>query len=162
MRMEHQNADHVELLVFELAGNRYALELRAVREVLRAVMIAPLPDAPDVVEGIIDLRGQLIPVFDLRARFGLRPRPLDPSERLVVAWTGSRVVAFRCERTEWVEHVEPSLIASDVEGTGRHIAGIARLPEGLVLIQDLEAFLDEAEAGELDVALDAQAARGAE
>ena len=157
--MEHlKPADHVELLVFELSGIRYALELRSVREVLPAVLITPLPDAPPVIEGIIDVRGEIVPVYDVRMRFGLPPRPLNLDERLVLAWTGSRVVGFRCERTEWQEEVPRALIEGpqSVRGAGRHLAGVARLPDGLVLIQDLELFLDEAESAGLD---DAMAAR---
>ncbi|HSK20858.1 MAG TPA: chemotaxis protein CheW [Longimicrobiales bacterium] len=162
--MDQTSAEDLELLVFELAGTRYALELRSVREVVRAVLIAPLPDAPAVIEGIVDVRGELVPVYDLRARFGLGARALDPDERLVVAWTGSRLAAFRCDRTEWVEHVDPASIepADSVPGTGRHIAGVARLPEGLVLIQQLDAFLEDAEAAVLDDALSAHSDRAAE
>jgi purine-binding chemotaxis protein CheW len=148
-------SDHLELLVFELAGVRYALELTSVREVVHAVLISPLPDAPPVIEGVIDVRGELVPVYDLRARFGLPARPLHPDERLVIAWTGERLVAFRCELTEWVEGISPSLIDApdEVRGAGRHIAGIVRLADGLVLIQNLSEFLDAAEAEALTAAL---------
>ncbi|HEX2166149.1 MAG TPA: chemotaxis protein CheW [Longimicrobiales bacterium] len=163
--MEHQTPrQDLELLVFELAGVRYALQLSAVREVVRAVLIAPLPDAPPVIEGIVDIRGELVPVYDLRLRFGLPPRALHPDERLVVAWTGSRLVSFRCERTEWVEHVALTRVEEGdvLPGSGRHIAGVARLDDGLVLIQQLEAFLDAAEAESLDEALSARAERNTE
>jgi purine-binding chemotaxis protein CheW len=163
--MEHlKPADHVELLVFELSGIRYALELRSVREVVPAVFIAPLPDAPPVIEGIIDVRGEIVPVYDVRLRFGLPPRPLNIDERLVLAWTGSRVVGFRCERTEWREEVPRALIEEpeSVRGAGRHLAGVVRLPDGLVLIQDLESFLDEAEAAGLDAAMTIRADESAQ
>lgn len=157
-------AEDLELLVFELAGVRYALELRSVREVMPAVLISPLPEAPAVIEGIVDIRGELVPVYDLRLRFGLPPRALNRGERLVSAWTGARLVAFRCERTEWVEHVPRSLIEGPdaVPGAGRHIAGVARLEDGLVLIQNLEEFLEAAEAESLDAALSARAERDGE
>jgi purine-binding chemotaxis protein CheW len=160
--MEYQTpAEDLELLVFELAGVRYALELPAVREVVRAVLISPLPDAPPVIEGIVEIRGELVPVYDLRLRFGLPPRALDAEERMVVAWTGSRLVSFRCERTEWVEQIPLTRIdeAGALPGSGRHIAGVARLEDGLVLIQNLEAFLDAAEAESLEEALAARAER---
>jgi purine-binding chemotaxis protein CheW len=162
--MDQVSDEHLELLVFELAGIRYALELRCVREVLPAVLISPLPEAPAVIEGLIDVRGQLVPVYDLRLRFGLPARRLDPGERLVLAWTGSRVVSFRCERTEWVEHVPRSRIEAPdaVRGASRHIAGVARLADGVVLIQDLDEFLHEAESAELDAALSGRTERAAE
>jgi purine-binding chemotaxis protein CheW len=156
MEQEESTAD-LELLVFELGGARYALELSAVREVVNAVMIATLPDAPPVIEGIVDVRGQIVPVYDLRARFSLPSRPLSVDERMVIAWTSTRLVAFRCERTDWVEHVPRTLMdsADTARSQGRHISGVVRLPEGLVLIQNLDAFLGEAESEQLVKALSA-------
>jgi purine-binding chemotaxis protein CheW len=156
MEQEESAAD-LELLVFELGGARYALELSAVREVVNAVMIATLPDAPAVIEGIVDVRGQIVPVYDLRARFSLPSRPLSVDERMVIAWTSTRLVAFRCERTDWVEHVPRTLMdsADTARSQGRNISGVVRLPEGLVLIQNLDAFLGEAESEQLVKALSA-------
>jgi purine-binding chemotaxis protein CheW len=151
-------ADDLALLVFELAGVRYALELSAVREVVSAVMIAPLPDAPPVIEGIVDVRGDIVPVYDLRLRFGLPARRLSPDERLVIAWTNTRLISFRCERTDWVEHVSRTLVddPATARSAGRHIAGVVRLPDGLVLMQNLDAFLEASESGQLDEAMSAQ------
>jgi purine-binding chemotaxis protein CheW len=145
----------VDLLVLELGGVRYGLDLSAIREVVRAVLITPLPDAPPVVEGVIDVRGAVVPVYDLRARFGLPPRPLHPDEQMVIAWTGDRLVAVRCDHVPDVESVTPDRLDSAVAlpGGDRHIAGVARLPGGLVLIHDLATFLEEAEELSLDEAL---------
>jgi purine-binding chemotaxis protein CheW len=125
-----------------------------VREVARAVLITPLPDAPAVVEGVIDVRGELVPVYDLRMRFGHAPAALSPDEQLVIAWTGSRLVALRCDRTHWIHTLSSDAIdPPPVAGSGRRIEGVARLPDGVVLIHDLASFLDQAEAASLDHAL---------
>jgi purine-binding chemotaxis protein CheW len=152
----------LELLVFELAGVRYALELSCVREVVRAVFITPLPGAPPVVEGVISARGELVVVYDLRARFGLPPRRLSPEDVIVMAWTGERRVGIRCEGTEWLRDLPASAVqdAPTLAGGGdRRIAGVVRLEDGLVLIQELAAFLEAAEAETLE---DALAAHGQE
>lgn len=150
----------VELLAFEAGGSRFGIELAAVREVLRAVLITPLPGAPPVIEGIIDVRGTVVPVYDLRARFGLPIRPLHPDDRLVTAWTGDRLVALHCERTEWLVSVPaPAMERSGAVSLGdRRVAGLARLPDGIILITDLPAFLDDAEREALDSALAAAVA----
>jgi purine-binding chemotaxis protein CheW len=154
----------VDLLVFELDDARYALRLDTVREVARAVLITPLPDAPPVVEGVIDVRGSLVPVYDLRTRFGLPPRPLHPDDRLVIAWTGERVVAIRCDRTGWIERAVPRRLepASRTAASDDVIAGAAQLADGIVLIHDLATFLDDAARLTLDGALAAHSpdARG--
>lgn len=144
-----------EILLFELAGERFALPSADVREVVRAVTIAPLPKAPAVVEGLIDLRGRVVPVLDLRARFGIAAKPLEPSDHLIIAAAAARLVAIRVDRAialVWVEdgHLQtPETIAPHIE----HVAGVAQLPDGLALIHDLCTFLTAAEASTLDEAL---------
>jgi purine-binding chemotaxis protein CheW len=145
----------LDLLVFELAGARYALELECVREVLRAVFITPLPAAPAVIEGIIDIRGEIVPVYDARLRFGLPARPLHPDDVLVTAWTGERRVAVRCERAEWLGGVSAAAVsdAADLQLRSSRLSGVVRLEDGLVLIHDLASFLEQAERETLDRAL---------
>jgi purine-binding chemotaxis protein CheW len=159
--MHDQTAtEAVDLLVFELDDARYALRLECVREVARAVLITPLPDAPTVVEGVIDVRGNLVAVYDLRARFGLPPRPLDPDHRIVIAWTGERTIAIRSDRTDWIERAVPRRLepAAHLPAAGGVVAGAAQLPDGIVLIHDLTTFLDDAARRTLEHALAAHAA----
>jgi purine-binding chemotaxis protein CheW len=152
----------LDLLMLELAGARYALELACVREVLRAVFITPLPGAPPVIEGVISVRGDVVPVYDLRLRFGLPARPLHPGDVLVTAWTGDRRVAIRCERTDWLECVSAAAVSDPpARGGKRHVAGIVQLEDGIVLIHDLAGFLEQAEAGALEQALAQHALRDA-
>lgn len=157
-------SEAVELLVFELDDQRYALYLTAVREVVRAVALTRLPGAPGVVEGAINLRGRVVPVLDLRARFGLRPKPVDPDQHLILASAGGRLVALRTDRATRLTTVPVSGIdsAAEVTPAARQIAGVAKLPDGLVLIHDVEAFLTQAESEMLEAALEAEAARAAE
>ena len=145
----------IHLLVFEVAGRRLGLLASAVREVIRAVAIAPLLKAPPIVEGLIDFRGTLVPVLDLRHRFGLPPAPLLPEQHFIVAQAGSRIVALRADRaSDFV-----SLPKADVESPSglvpglEYLAGIARAPDGLLVVHDLETFLSLDEAGRLDAAI---------
>src|SRR5437870_13646015 len=88
----------LEILVFEVGGQRYGLPAAEVREILRAVAIVPLPRAPAIIEGIINIRGTVVPVLDLRTRFRLPAKPVEPADHLVVAWAGERLVAVRVDR----------------------------------------------------------------
>jgi len=145
----------LEALVFELAAERYALPLADVVLVLRAVAIRALPHAPPIVEGIFDLRGELIPVLDMRARFRLPAKLLDPGEHLIVAQVGARRVALRADQALALEQLEAVAIeqASNLPRGVGYVAGVASTEGGLVLIHDLRAFLSEAETLELDHAL---------
>ncbi len=147
-----------EVLRFDLGDVRCAVPLTHVREVQRAVALAPLPGGPDVIEGVIDVRGDIVPVIDLGVRLGIARRPVRPSQRLVLLWTGERVVALRVDRIEWIAALEEADIATAERLTRGPltVAGIARTPDGLVLLQDPEALLRQAEAEALDVALAAQ------
>lgn len=148
-----------EVLVFEVAGQRYGIPIADVRELVRAVAITPLPDAPSVIEGVVNVRGRVLPVLDIRARFGMPPKPLDPSDHFIVASTGARGVILRVDRATHLALVDEAAVqAPDTLGAGaNYVAGVAKLDDGLVLIHDLTTFLSAAEATSLDAALSASA-----
>jgi len=154
------------LLTFELDGQRSALLASDVVEVQRAVAMTRLPRSPPIVEGVIDLRGRLVPVLDLRMKLGLRPRPLSVSDQFIVARvprtpaggtahaSGPRVVAIRVDRALELLPVSPDKLEDPAPVAGTVQAeGIARLADGLVLIHDLRRFLSLEEALRLDRAL---------
>lgn len=145
----------MSLLVFTLDDNRYALLAENVREVVRAVAIARLPKAPSIIEGVINVRGVLVPVLDIRRRFGLPARPLDPAQHLIVATAGGRTVALRVDRVHDLVDVRANDIemAEPVAPGAEHVAGIARLAHGLLVIHDLEGFLALDEGARLEAAL---------
>src|SRR4051794_33042700 len=101
-----------EVLLFTLEGQRYALPSADVRELVRAVRLTPLPRAPDVVEGLLNLRGELLPVLALRRRFRLPPRPLSPMDHLIIARAGTRLVGLRVDRAEGLLPLEPGTLDS--------------------------------------------------
>lgn len=147
------------VLVFELGDppRRFALPLSQVREVIRAVAMVPLPGASPIVEGIIDVRGEIVPVLDIRARFGLPPARLASTQRLVLARARARGVALRVDQVAGLERVPVDRWTDRVEISGgtRRIAGVGRLTDGLVLLHDLDTFLDEEEVASLAGAVDA-------
>lgn len=151
-----------EVLVFEVADQKYALPTRDVRELVRAVEITPLPDAPAVIEGVVNVRGQVLPVLDVRARFGLPARALDLSDHFIVATAGARGVILRVDRASHLAFVdEASVQASETLGASSgYVAGVAKLEDGLVLIHDVATFLSAAESSSLDEALPPGVSRG--
>jgi len=148
-----------EVLVFEVGGQKYALPTADVCELVRAVAITPVPGAPAVIEGVVDVRGRVLPVLDVRARFRLPAKALDPSDHFIVASAGTRGVILRVDRATHLALLdEASIQPAQALGPGAaYLAGVARLQEGLVLIHDLTTFLSSAEADSLDEALRALA-----
>lgn len=144
-----------EVLLFILEAQRYALPTSDVRELLRAVRLTPLPRAPAVIEGLLNLRGELLPVLDMRRRFRLPARPLSSADHLIVARAGPRGVVLRVDRAEGLLTLEPGTFdptPRQLPGVG-YVAGALKLPDGLVLLHDLRTFLSEAEGLALDEAL---------
>lgn len=144
-----------QILVFQIQEQRLGLPAADVQELQRAVTIVPLPRAPAVVEGLIDVRGTLVPVFDIRCRFRLPAKDVEPSDHLVIAHAKGRLVALRVDRVLELVAVDDREIENPrglVPGSD-YVAGVARLEGGLVLIHDLATFLSEAEAAELDAAI---------
>jgi purine-binding chemotaxis protein CheW len=143
------------LLLFELAGRRFALPSADVVHLVRAVSVQPLPGAPVVVAGIIDLHGEVMPVLDLRARFGFSAKALEPSDTFIIVAAGPRHVAIQVDRAvDLVElEVAPIENAANLPYDLASIAGLASCADGLILIQDLAIFLSASESMSLDGAL---------
>jgi purine-binding chemotaxis protein CheW len=143
------------LLRFRLDTHVFALGAADVVEVVRAVAIAPLPRAPSVIEGVVDVRGVVVPVLDVRARFHLAAAPLAASQHFLLARAGRRVVALRVD--EALDVVRAPVEAVDEHPQGleglEHLKGVARLADGVVAIQDLDRFLSLDEEIRLDRAL---------
>ena len=128
-----------ETLIFELAGRRFGVPASDVQELVRIVTITPPPPGSGPVEGVINLRGSVVPVFDLRARLGLPARPPEASESLVIVRREGRPVAFRVDRaldlaTLQVGDVESAGLAG---AGGDPATGVAKLPGGLAVLLDL-------------------------
>jgi purine-binding chemotaxis protein CheW len=141
-----------DTLIFQLDAYRFGIAAADVVETVRAVMIAALPKAPPIVEGVINLRGRILPVLDIRARFRLPPKPIDPDDHLIIARTSERVVALRVDRVSDFASISDADIvhAADVPSVGAMVTGVAKLSDGLVIIHDFAAFLTGAESAALD------------
>ncbi len=128
----------------------HALQAGDVRELTRAVAVTALPDAPSVARGVIDVRGDLIPVLDTRRILGHPSKPVELSDHLVLATVrDDYVVALLVDRVRALVDVGEADVEQleEVVYAGRdRLVGVARLADGLLLICDLEAFLTDAQA----------------
>jgi purine-binding chemotaxis protein CheW len=138
------------LIAFRLDRQLYALPLRNVECALHMVAIAPVPEAPPWVPGVINLHGQVVPVVDLRQRFGRPGREPDLSDRLLVIQAlGQTAVLWVDEVTEVLEvpsaQMEPP---PQPLSRSRPLAGIVRRGEELILVLDASRLLPPEEAVE--------------
>lgn len=143
------------LVVFRVCEQRYALPLAAVERIVRAVEVTPLPGAPALVIGAIDVEGRILPVLNLRQRFFLPERAIGPDDQFLIAWTVQRKVVLVIDEAQGViECPQSAVIRSDQIAPGvEQLQGVVRLEDGLALIHDLEKFLSLDDARTLDEAL---------
>ena len=143
------------MLIFTLDDQRYAVRLSTVESVVRAAAITPLPQAPEIVLGVLDLHGQVVPVINLRLRFRVPEREIRTSDQFVIARAGLLTVALAVDGTEGVlEESAGEMIAPEeiLAGT-RYLEGVTRTVDGLVLIHDLSSLLFPSEELQLAQAL---------
>jgi len=128
-----------QLVVFELAGNCYALDITNVHEILRVSEITPLPEMPAHMEGVINLRGKVVPVFNLRRRLGLPDVPKDQHTRIVLVSVADRLFGLFVDRVLEVNtYREDELEPPEAAGLdGRILRGIVKRPGTMWLVINL-------------------------
>jgi purine-binding chemotaxis protein CheW len=142
-------------VVFNLDELRMALASPTVERVVRAVYFNPLPDAPQIVLGVVNVQGRVIPVINMRKRFRLPDRETALTDRLIIAQTIRRTVALAVDSVAGVvEYPGPALIgAGDILPGLEYVTGVAKLDDGLIFIHDLDRFLSLDEEETIDRAL---------
>ena len=141
-----------QLVAFILGEQQYALPLTSVQRVVRMVEVTPLPKAPAVVLGVIDLQGNIIPVMSMRKRFGMAEPETSLSDQLIVAQAGARSVALVVNSVTGVVErtAEEVTDAEKIVPGSQYVEGITRLESGILFIHDLDRFLSKKEEQQLD------------
>lgn len=134
-----------QLVVFDLADENYGVNIGTVREIIRMQSVTHLPEAPDYVEGVINLRGRVIPVVDLRRRFSLAASEHSPDSRIVVVDIAGEDIGVIVDSVTEVLRVAESAIepASALVTTddSYYMEGIAKIGERLLILLDLDRVL---------------------
>ncbi len=140
-------------LAFTLADQEFASDIAAVREIRAPERVAPLPESPDYLLGVMDLRGQVVPVVDLRRRFRMPPRPAEAAPVVVIVEVAGQVVGMMVDRVTEVLSLPSSAWTPPpplVQGPARaFVAGVADLEGRLIVLLDLSRVLSAAEAAEI-------------
>ena len=144
------------LIVFALDRQRYALQLSMVDRVVRMVAITPLPKVPDIVLGVVNVQGRIIPVINMRRRFSLPEREIVLTDQLVVAHTSRRTVALVADAVlDVIASPAQSLIETeDILPKIEYVDGVIKLANGMIFIHDLDSFLSLEEENSLDQVLE--------
>jgi purine-binding chemotaxis protein CheW len=151
-------ARRVDVVVFQLGTARFALPAEIVDELTRAFRFEVLPDVPPVVVGAVNLRGAVLPVFDLRPHLGLPEKAPDVTDHFVVARAGGARIVLHVDRVLELRSiaVTPIARAPDLRSKGELVSGVAPIDDGTLFVYDLSKLLSEAEARSVARALEAR------
>ena len=166
----HRNIADTEirqLISFTVGGEEYGLDLLRVKEVIRITQITWLPKAPSCVKGIINLRGEVIPIIDLRERFGLAQQESTALTRVIVVEVEGRPVGMVVDSASQVVRIPADQIDPPPPVLGgfsqEFITGVGKLDDKLIILLNADAVLTVEERhalGALDTSAAAQAAPG--
>lgn len=145
--------DLSKLVIFSIDEQQYALPLSAVERILRVVQVTPLPEAPEIITGVINVQGRIIPVVNIRSLFGLPGREINLSDQLLIAHTPKNTLALLVETVGGVINYPEKEVVNigNVLPGIEHIKGMIRLGEDIVQILDLDTILSFGEIKSLDV-----------
>lgn len=147
------NSDELQLVSFNIGSEEFGVEILKVQEINRMVEITKVPQAPHYVEGVINLRGKVIPIIDLRKRFNLDVKEYDKNTRIVVVDINGSIMGMIVDAVSEVLRLPSSTIEPPPEiVTGlnaEYIKGVAKLEDRLLIFLDLSRVIDAAEMAAL-------------
>jgi purine-binding chemotaxis protein CheW len=144
--MADNNAmNEIQLVVFDLASEHYGFDIADVREIMRMQNITKVPGAMSYVEGVINLRGKVLPVLDLRKRLGLTVSEQTEESRIVIIDVAEGEVGVIVDAVTEVLRVRNSAIDTPssmvMQGNADYLRGIAKLADRLIILLDLSKLL---------------------
>jgi len=143
--LKKQDAELLQLVTFSIGEEEFGVDILSVQEIIRMMDITKVPRAPDFVEGVINLRGKVIPIIDLRKRFGLSTRDHDKHTRIIVIEINNMIVGFVVDSVSEVLRIPastvepPPPVVSGLES--EYISGVGKLEDRLLILLDLNKLL---------------------
>lgn len=138
------------LVVFTIEKQRFAVSHTAVERIIRAVEITPLPSAPEIIAGVVNVQGEVLPVVNMRKRLHLKEKEIDIDDKLIVLNTEKRTLIIIVDTVEAVIPAEDIICAKDIVKNIDTIQGILKVNGNLTFICDIEKFLMKEEEEALE------------
>jgi purine-binding chemotaxis protein CheW len=146
----------LQVVGFRIGNETFGVRIGAVREIVRVPEITSVPSAPDTVEGVINLRGKIIPVMDLRKRFGHLDIQPDKKNRILVVELENKLVGLIVNAASEVLKIPPSEIEPPgtvfAEGESSYVTGVGKLKGRLIILLDVSKLLHQHEVKRLEEA----------
>lgn len=135
----------LQLVTFSIGEEEFGVDILKVQEIIRTMEITKVPRAPEFVEGVINLRGKVIPIIDLRRRFGLSSKAYDNHTRIIVIEINSMIVGFVVDSVSEVLRIPvstvepPPPVVAGLESD--YISAVGKLQDRLLILLDLDKLL---------------------
>ena len=146
----------LQVVGFRIGNETYGVRIAAVREIVRVPEITTVPNAPEIIEGVINLRGKIIPVMDLRKRFGLAEIVTDKKNRILVVDLENKLLGLIVNSASEVLKISPSDIEPPgtvfAEGESGYVTGVGKLKGRLIILLDINKLLHRPEFKRLEEA----------
>jgi purine-binding chemotaxis protein CheW len=143
----------LQLVSFNIGGEEFGVDILKVQEINRMLEVTRVPNAPEYVDGVINLRGKVIPIIDLRRRFGMDRKEHDKNTRIVVVELQGKVVGFVVDAVSEVLRIPKSVTEPPppiVAGINAdYITAVGKLDDRLLILLDLEGVLSEGEKSDV-------------
>ncbi|WP_028572088.1 chemotaxis protein CheW [Desulfonatronum lacustre] len=146
---QKKDSNLLQLVTFHIGEEEFGVEILKVQEIIRMMGITRVPKAPDFVEGVINLRGKVIPIIDLRTRFGMAAQEHDKHTRIIVIEINAVIIGFVVDSVSEVLRIPgntvepPPPIISGIES--EYIRGVGKLADRLLILLDLDSLLSKGE-----------------
>lgn len=146
----------LQVVGFRIGSETFGVRIGSVREIVRVPEITAVPNAPEAIEGVINLRGKIIPVMDLRKRFGSTSVQPDKKNRILVVELEKKLLGLIVHSASEVIKIPPSEIEPPgtvfAEGESNYVTGVGKLNGRLIILLDIEKLLHRPEFKRLEEA----------
>lgn len=147
------SSEILQLVSFMIGNEEYAVDIFYVKEINRLSRITKVPNAPEFIEGVINLRGRIIPVIDLRIKMGLPKRENDKDSRIIVIEDDNLLVGFLVDAVKEVIRIPKDIIEEPPEivtsSKTDYISSVGKLEDRLLILIDLKKILSKNEHNQL-------------
>lgn len=156
VQTKHESNELLQLVSFKISNEEFGVDILCVQEINRMLQITKMPNTPEFIEGVINLRGRVIPVLDLRIKLGMPRKEHDKNTRIIVVELKGKTIGFIVDEVSEVLRIPKSITEAPPEMVGGvnsdFITSIGKLEDRLLILLDLEKILSTTEFNVLETA----------
>lgn len=154
--VKNESNELLQLVSFKISNEEFGIDILSVQEINRMLQITKVPNTPDFIEGVINLRGRIIPVIDLRVKLGMERKEHSKDTRIVVVEIKNKTIGFIVDEVSEVLRIPKDITEAPPDMIGGvnsdYIISIGKLEDRLLILLDLEKILSSTEINLLDEA----------